>query len=135
SHHALCSPRGRVRQELLLACWDRFVNRRLAGLLPLAANDALERHTALLPGQVLGPGGPLIAGSGLRALLCLDPLVYPETLGLCRDTQPPTQFLWLVPISEPEARAVESAGVRPLLDRWETAGVDLLDWDRTGGAA
>jgi hypothetical protein len=135
SHHELCSPQGHVRQELLLACSDRFVNRRLAGLLPFVANDALEGHTALLHGQVLGPGEPLIPGSGLRALLCLDPFLYPKTLGLCRETQPPTEFIWLVPISEPEVKAVEGEGVDQLWERWQTEGVELLDWFRTGGAA
>jgi hypothetical protein len=131
SCHELCSPRGHVRQELLLACWDRFVSRRLAGLLAIAASQALQERAALLHGQVLGPSGPLIPGSELQALLCLEPFLFPKTLTVCRDTRPPTDFIWLVPISEPEALEVASAGVSQLIDRWEAEGVQLLDWART----
>jgi hypothetical protein len=132
SEHEVCSPHGHVRQELLLACWDRFVTPRLADLAAIAANEALEGHTALLHGQVLGPAGPLIPGSELRALLCLEPFLYPDTLAVCRDTEPPTEFIWLIPISEAEAREVASAGARRLMDRWEAEEVQLLDWARTG---
>ena len=130
SHHELCSPTGHVRQELLVACADQFANDRLARLLPCAADYALVGHTALVPGQVLGPAGPLLPGSDFQALLCLQPFLHAEALFLCRETEPPTEFLWLVPIVPGEAREVASSGVGPLLERWDRDGVDLLDWTR-----
>jgi hypothetical protein len=128
-HHQFCSPRGHVRQELILTCWDRFVSDDLARLVPVAADYALDGHVALSPGRVLGPAGPLITGSGLQALLCLEPFLHHASFAVCTDTQPATELIWLVPISVDEAReAANGHGV--LLSRWEQEGVDLLDWYR-----
>jgi hypothetical protein len=131
-HHALCSTRGHVRQELLLACWGRFLSAELAGLLTAAAGYALEPHVALSPGQVLGPAGPLIPGSGLEALLCLEPRLHPATLAVCAATEPPTEFVWLVPVTPAEGREAAEGFVSELLARWERDRVDLLDWQRAG---
>jgi hypothetical protein len=129
-HHQFHSPRGPVRQELLVSCWDRFVSARLAGILPIAAQYALDQHAALQPWQVLGPAGPLIPGSALEALLCLQPLLFPESFAVCRDTNPPTEFVWLAPISRQEVADVRSGRGEELLARWERGEVDILDWGR-----
>src|SRR5579884_2452683 len=94
--HELCSPAGHVRQELLLACLDRFLSERLAALLAWVAMDVAARHIALRPGQVYAPAGSLLAGSELAAFVCLEPLIYPPALALCRETEPPTELLWVV---------------------------------------
>jgi len=130
SHHQLCSPRGHVRQELFVSCLDRFVSRRLAGILPVAAQYALEQHTALRAWQVLGPAGTLLPDSVLEALLCLEPLLFPESFAICQDTNPRTEFVWLVPISRWEVAEVQAGRGEQLLTRWERGETDILDWDR-----
>jgi hypothetical protein len=129
-HHTLCSTRGHVRQELLVACWDDQLVPQLVSLLPIVAWDLIGRHVALSHGQVLGPAGPLIPGSGLEALLCLEPFLHPDSFAVCEATDPPTEFLWLVPVTPVEGEEAAAGGVSELLTRWERDGVDLLDWQR-----
>lgn len=127
-HHEFCSTRGHVRQELLVAGWDRFAGERLAQLLPVAVRP--DGHTALTPSQVLGPAGPLLPGSQLTAFICMEPHGYPGGLSVCRDTEPATEFVWLVPASAEEAEAVVAGDTRRVVDRWKRERVDLLDWHR-----
>jgi hypothetical protein len=129
-HHQFCSPRGHVRQELLVSCWDRFVSARLAGILPVAAQYALDQHVALQPWQVLGPAGPLVPGSAVEALLCLEPLFFPESFAICPSTNPRTEFVWLVPISRQEVAQIQTGRREELLARWESGEADILDWGR-----
>jgi len=128
--HTLCSTRGHIHQEVLLACWHRYLSERLTKLVALVAEDVLASHIALSPGRVLGPAGPLIPNSGLEALLCLEPRLHGAALGVCGNTQPVTEFVWLVPITPAEAQEVSASGYEELFARWEWENVDLLDWHR-----
>jgi Suppressor of fused protein (SUFU) len=130
SRHELCSPQGHVRQELVMSCWDRFVSARLAGLFPVAAEHALETHTALQPWHILGPSGPLLPDISLQALLCREPLGFPSSFAVCEETQPPTEFVWLIPISAEEAAEVKTGQRREVLTRWQEEEFDILDWGR-----
>jgi hypothetical protein len=131
-HHELCSPTGRVRQEVVLACAGRLAaGGRLACLLPCVAEAVLANRVALAPGQVFGPFGPVIAEvSPLEWLLCLSPRPFPRSFAVCEGTEPLTHFTWLVPISAEEAGEVRGSNLAGLERRWEEGGVDLLDWHR-----
>jgi len=129
-YHESCSPGGHVRQEVLVSCLDRFVSDRLAELLPIAVEPALERHEALRPWQVLRSPGPLLPGIALDALLCLEPLLFPDSFATFQDTTPATEFVWLVPISSQEVAEVNAGRGEQLLAKWERHEVDILDWGR-----
>ncbi len=129
-HHVFHSPRGHVRQELLLTCWDEFASDRVAKLIPIVADYALHEHVAFVPGQVIGPAGPLIPGSGLEALLCVRPFLFPQAFTVCEETDPQTEFIWLVPVTPAEAREAAEGFTDELIARWRADRVDLLDWHR-----
>ena len=131
-HHELCSPTGHVRQEFVLACDARLAaDGRLASLLPCVGEAVLANRVALVPGQVFGPLGPVIAEiSPLEWLMCLPPRAFPRSFAVCKRTDPPTHFTWLVPISAGEAGDVRDGNLASLEHRWAESGVDLSDWHR-----
>ena len=81
-HHELCSPTGHVRQEFVLACDARLAaDGRLASLLPCVGEAVLANRVALVPGQVFGPLGPVIAEiSPLEWLMCLPSQGFPPVV-------------------------------------------------------
>jgi hypothetical protein len=131
-HHELRSPTGQARQEVVLACEDRLAaDGRLACLFPCVGEAVLTSRAALAPGQVFGPLGPVIAEvSPLEWLLCLPPRPFLPSFAVCKGTEPPTHFTWLVPILAEEAGEVRGGNLASLERRWEKEGVDLLDWHR-----
>jgi Suppressor of fused protein (SUFU) len=129
-HHELCSPRGHVRQELLLACWDEFVCARVAQLLPVVADYALNEHLAYAPGQVCELVEPLLPDSQFDTLLCVRPFLFPQAFAVCEETDPRTEFIWLVPVTPAEAREAAEGFTDELIARWRADRVDLLDWHR-----
>jgi hypothetical protein len=131
-HHELCSPTGQVRQEVVLACDARLAaDGRLACVVPCVAEAVLANRVALVPGQVFGPMGPVIAEvSPLDWLLCLPPKPFPRSFAVCERTDPRTHFTWLVPISADEAAEIRDSNLTSLEHRWEAGRVDLLDWHR-----
>jgi hypothetical protein len=128
--HEFCSPKGHTRQELLLAAHDRFICDELAATVASLAMRALEAHVALKFGEVFGPAGPLLPGSTLEAMLCLPPDPYPPSFAVCLETNSPTKFLRLMPISADEASEVRQSGTFNLLRRWKSDGTNLLDLAR-----
>jgi hypothetical protein len=132
-HHELCSPTGHVRQELVLACETGLAaDGRLASLFPCVGEAVLANRMPLVPGQIFGPLGPVIAEvSPLEWLMCLPPRPFPQSFAVCEGTDPVTHFTWLVPISVDEAEEVRDNNLASLEHRWGESGVDLLDWQRS----
>ena len=131
-HHELWSPTCDVRQELVLAYEAGLgAEARLACLFPCVVEAVLANRVALVPGQVFGPLGPVVAEvSPLDWLLCLPPRPYPRSFAVCEGTHPATQFTWLVPISTAEAGEVREGNLASVERRWEQEGANLLDWHR-----
>lgn len=132
SRHKLAMPRGReVRQELLLSVAVRFANDDLAKMLDHVAERLLRDHRALLRGEVAFFGQRIARSSACDSLYVSLPIVFPEGLATCEETQPPTVFAWLVPIHPAEAALVNQHGWSELEVRWERADPDLFDLERS----
>jgi hypothetical protein len=131
SRHILAMPRGReVRQELLLTVRRGFADQNIAKLLAHVAEGLLRKHRALLRGQVLPLGHPIARGSRCNSLYVALPVVFPDPLATCADTQPPTVFAWLLPAHAQEAELVARLGWNEFEDRLEAADPDLFDLER-----
>lgn len=131
-HHELSSPVGNVRQELVMIADEKLVaDGRLACVFPSVAEAILSNHAAIVEGQVFGPFGPVIADvSPLKWLLCLAPKPFAPSFAVCETTDPPTQFVWLAPISRGEVDEVVQGRLSDLVRRWEEGSVNLMDWGR-----
>ncbi len=131
SRHLLDMPRGRqVRHELLLSASVSFAHEDLAKLLLYLAEGLLREHKALLRGQVLPLGHPVAPASGCDSIYVARPVVFPEGLATCVDTQPPTVFPWLVPVHAAEATLVSRLGWNEFEDRLERVDPDLFNLGR-----
>lgn len=131
SRHILDMPRGReVRQELLLSVSRHFADDDLAKLLVYVADGLLRKHHALLRGEVLPLGHPVARGSRCNGLYVSLPVVFPDALATCDDTQPATVFAWLIPLHPEEAEIVTRLGWNEFEDQPERAGPDLFDLER-----
>lgn len=130
SRHTLHSTAGHVRQELILAVWEKYACPELAATLAIIGEKVLDAHVAVEFGQVFGPAGLLILGSKLEAILCVHPEGFSTEFSVCSKTEPKTELAMLVPITCEEADEVANSGVEDLQLRWKRDGIDLLDMHR-----
>jgi hypothetical protein len=127
---ALPSGKG-VRQELLFSCHRAGHAKPIPGLLHVVGEDLLRAGRALARGDVIGPAGPLFPGSSLTALYSSTPVVFPESLHVWVGSTPATVFVWLIPITSPEAKLVRDLGWSKFEDLLESRDPDLFDLNRT----
>jgi len=79
----------RIRQELLISANQSFSSDAIAGLLLSLAEYVLQRGMALLRGEVIGPGTPVITDSTLSAIYVTNPSPFDDSIRL-------TPFLWYI---------------------------------------
>jgi len=128
SRHALALPHEReVRQELLVATRDVYIDDDLSKLLLHLAEGIINEHKALLRGNVIPLGHAICKGSKLTNLSVSVPVVFPEQLATCADTEPPTIFAWLIPITAEEAALIDRAGWASFEELLEQKDPDLFD--------
>jgi hypothetical protein len=132
SHHVLRMNETRdVRQELLVSVHESQAREELAGLLLEIASRVLQEQKALLRGEVLQLGAPILHGSEATALYASLPVLFTEGLATFSGTEPPTIFVWLFPILPSEVRFIASHGWSAFEDLLERRDPDLLDLRRS----
>ena len=89
------------------------------------------RGRALLRGEVIGPGTPVVAGSTLAAIYVTNPSPFDKSLTEFVSEQPATVFAYLVPITEAEAVLVRERGRRWFEEQLEQQNPDIWDLART----
>src|SRR5215468_929280 len=87
-----------VRQELIFSAHDWFSRQAISSFLLTFAEFIVSTHQALLRGQVIGPGEIIIPGISLNSVYAAIPVVFPEPLHTYNATDPPTVFVWIIPI-------------------------------------
>lgn len=131
SDHVLSMPRGRtVRQELLLAVDNQLESENLAKLLAHVAVPIVEKHEAVLRGQVIHLGHPVMAGSACDALYVAMPAYFADGLATLQSSSPPTVIAWLVPLTSAEVAFIETHGWSAFEDVLEESDPALLDLQR-----
>lgn len=121
-----------LREELVFSCWLRFEHLDIPSVLNHVVDHYCNDHRALLKGQVLGPGGPLFAGSQLEAIYCYSPVYFPDSFARVEGVEPPVQFVWLVPITDSEAHFVRDRGWDAFEDLLVSRDPDVLNLERAG---
>ncbi|MCB1257162.1 MAG: suppressor of fused domain protein, partial [Microthrixaceae bacterium] len=128
---ALALPgRQLVRQEFLVSTYDRFHSASIVTALHDVAVDAARRGDALLRGSVCA--GPFGLPGVVTDLYCAIPVFFPDSFHVWRGSDPPTVFVWLVPITTEEHRFVEEKGWESFEQILESQDPDLLDLSRLG---
>lgn len=121
---------GSLREELIVSARKEteidYLGRALHGI----AQDVLERHHALVRGDVLGPRGPVVPNSTLEAFFCIHPAYWPESFDLFEGPEFKVRFLWLVPIAKKESDFIANEGWKSMLDQIRAQDPDLLDLRR-----
>lgn len=100
-----------IRQELLVSANDGFSRSEVASFLLSLAESLLEGKQALLRGEVIGPGDPIIPGASVRAIYVANPSPFNDSLTQFTSA-PPTVFAYLIPITFDEAALVRNHGWR-----------------------
>ena len=127
----LALPDGRlVRQEFVVSVYDKFDSAPIVTALHDVAVDAARLGEALLRGSVCA--GSFELPGLISDLYCAIPLFFPEEFHVWRGSDPPTVFVWLVPITAPERQVVEERGWESFERMLESEDPDLFDIDRPG---
>lgn len=119
-----------VRQELLLAVNHPSLRDESCRVLELVAEDCARSNRALLRGDVIRPGERIFKKFNPVALYCSIPVYYPDSLAVWDGTDPPTVFVWLVPIMSRESDFVNVRGWDSFEDVLQEVDPDLLDLRR-----
>lgn len=120
-----------IRQELLVSANETFSADAVAGLLLSLAELVAKRGKALLRGEVVGPGEPVIAGSTLTAVYITNPSPFEKSLTEFVSEPPATVFAYIVPITAAESSLVREHGWSWFEDQIEEQNPDIWDLARS----
>lgn len=120
-----------IRQEILMSANNGFAAEDVAALLLSIADHALGRNRALLRGEVIGPSGPVIAGSGLTAIYVANPSPFDDSFVQFSCAPPALVFAYLIPITSSEATLVEEKGWSWFEGRLEDVDPDIWNLHRS----
>lgn len=125
-------PGVRVREELLLMVRDTPDAELLPGILLQVVAEALGEKRAWMPGDVIGPRGPLLPDAEAQALYVSAPSYLPDAFHLWRGPNGErVGVLWLVPITRAEAAFVRKHGSAAFEEVLVAEQPDLLNVMRT----
>lgn len=120
-----------IRQELLVSANDAFSSDAVAGLVLSLAERVALRGKALLLGEVIGPGDPVIAGSTLTAVYVTNPSPFAKSLTEFVSEPPATVFAYLAPITAAESSLVRQHGWSWFETQIEEQNPDIWDLSRS----
>ncbi len=123
-------PDKSIRCELLMLVTDDWRDGPMPGILQQVASGNLASHHALLRGEVVGPWGPLVAGSQLEALYATMPVYLPDEFATCEVEGNQVIFIWLIPVSAGEAAFVTASGWPEFEDALAKSQLQLMDLHR-----
>ena len=130
SIHILNQPSARsVRQECLLVVDASFAAMPIVALLGAIAEMAIDRHEAIIRGQVIRAGKMLASVCSKAALYAANPTIFSDD-SWALATSPPTIFTWLIPITAQEEEFCDARGWSALEELLADSGLDLFDLNR-----
>ncbi|GAA0952014.1 suppressor of fused domain protein [Kribbella koreensis] len=128
SGYELDSPSGRgLRQELLMLVTDDHRDGSIPAVLQQVGMMLMERHRAVLLGDLLGPNGPVVAGSPLEAFWVHQPVYQPDDFAVFQDS---VVIAWLIPVSPTEAGYIREEGSEAFKELLIKHDPNLMDLSR-----
>lgn len=130
SNWRLKSPRSSkfIRHEFIVLQRADAEPKNLLPILEQIGLEAVASGRAYLRGDVIGPRGPLFAGSQFDALYVSMPAYFPEQFSsVLTEKIGSVIFAWLVPITRREATYVATAGWTQFEEKLAQENPDLLD--------
>jgi antitoxin YqcF len=132
SQFVVALPHGRqIRQELLISANSGFAPSSVAALILSMAESVIRSRKALLRGEVVGPGNPVVKGSTLNALYVTNPSPFSNSLVEFDSGQIAMVFAYLIPITPGEASCIRQKGWRWFEDQLESENPEIWDLSRT----
>ena len=102
-------PGGRtVRQELVVSVDSSYEPKAIASFQLRLRAGIKNQDRALLRGDVVGPSEPLILGVKARAVYAAMPVFFPDESQPFLGSEPPTVFVWLIPLPAEDAEYVKT---------------------------
>lgn len=121
----------RLHEELVIACWADGPVEDLALVLEFLVRQLADGREPLLYGDVVGPAGPIVAGTAMEAMYVCEPAYFPEGFALYVATDGcEIRTRWLLPIYADEALAVGEKGAGFFEDLLVERDPDLLSLRR-----
>jgi hypothetical protein len=131
SRHTLPMSKEReVRQEFVFSTYEKFSPDKIASFMLSFGEYVLERHQALLRGDVVGPVEPIIPSVAANAVYASVPVIFDQSFSTYEGTLPSTIMVWLVPLVGNEANFIKSNGWGRFEDILEREDPDLWDLNR-----
>lgn len=106
---------------------SRYADDDLSKLLFHLAEPISVKEKALVRGELVCLGHPIIRGSMCSHLYVSMPVLMPDEFNTYAGSDPPTVFAWLFPIGDSEADFVRERGWIAFEDEVEKQDPNLLD--------
>ena len=133
SGHILSQQSGqKIRQELLVTVDNEFSELPIEDVIFVVAKSTIEKHFALMRGEVIDSGGllfPEISGVRLTSILCSYPAFFSDDFSFFENEET-TVFVELIPITTDEAEFVHKEGWSKLFDNIDEGVIDILNLRR-----
>lgn len=130
SDHLLRGKSRQIRQELFMIVPKSLREGPVPGIIQQVGAEALEKHQALLRGDVIGARGPIFRNSQMEALYVTLPVYFPDEFAVYEQDDKAIAIAWLVPISANEANYVHKHGWSKFEELMERKNPDLVDIHR-----
>lgn len=134
SNHILEMPQMRsVRQEFLMCASQLDLADEVSGFLLRFSDMVLSKHKAILSGEVIGPGKPILSGTSMCGIYATNPAIYPEGLHIYDKMSPNVVVTWLIPVYLNEIEYINthsSHAFESILEGLGSSGPELWDLKR-----
>ncbi|MDX3775727.1 suppressor of fused domain protein [Chromatiaceae bacterium AAb-1] len=131
SHHVLkISDSKEVRQELIFPISNLNMTDMVVSFLFFVCDLILEKHNALLRGQVIRLPVDAAKTLGFDAVYCTIPVFMEDDFATIGGSQPPIVIVWSIPIYVSEADYIDLNGWSKFEDLLEEKNPDLFSLER-----
>ncbi|OWP62207.1 Suppressor of fused protein (SUFU) [Hymenobacter amundsenii] len=118
-----------VRQELIFGANRSVPADGIVSFLTSFAEGVVKSKRGLLRGEVVS-GKKLFTGTECTGVYCSNPVFWEDELSSFEFSNPPTVFVWLMPILEKEANYINKKGWSDFEDLLESVECDFWDLNR-----
>ncbi|NJP30117.1 suppressor of fused domain protein [Microbispora sp. SCL1-1] len=115
---------GEILEFVLMAPYRDDVN---AEILAMVSHFHADPRYLVHEGRVLNIGRPWLSGSHLSSLFVSLPYPFGPRFEYIQNAEDGVRILWLLPITESEARLIATRGIEEFERRMESKAVDILD--------